>query len=142
MSQIDTLAGFYHALKETPGDPVTLLALADWFEDNGQPDSASCVRWTLRRKRFPFEFHRNEGGLLNDSPTWHDGWFWWTTSEIYGSDWGHPVTCRLPTDLWKRLKNHLPHDVSVMKHFPSLQAAYEALFDAWPLFPPSVRERW
>ena len=56
MSQIDTLAGFYLALRESPGDPVTLLALADWFEEQGQADNAACVRWSLRRERRPFEY--------------------------------------------------------------------------------------
>ena len=90
----------------------------------------------------PFEYHRDGSGLIVTSPGWKDGWFWWGVEEKYGRDWGHPPTCLLPPDLWKRLKNLLPYDVSVFKHFPSLQAAYEALFDAWPQVPPSARKRW
>src|SRR4051794_35713239 len=138
MSPIDALVGFYQTLKETPGDPVTLMALADWFEEHGQPDHAACVRWTARRNRFPFEYRREASGIVVSSPAWHDGWYWWGVEGDYGRDWGHPPGCRLPRELWKGLKNHFDHDVSVFKHFPSLEAAYEALFDAWLKSPPSA----
>ena len=64
MSQTDTLAAFYLALDETPGDPATLAALADWYEEQGQADHAACVRWTLRRRRFPFCYRREGAELL------------------------------------------------------------------------------
>jgi uncharacterized protein (TIGR02996 family) len=142
MSQIDTLAGFYLALKENPGDPVTLLALADWYEENGLPEHASCLRWTAQRHRFPFEYRKEDPGMVNHSKAWTDGWYWWAIDDPVGRGWGHPPTCHLPRPLWKRLENHFPFDVGVFKHFPSLQAAYEALFDVWPLFTPAEREKW
>ena len=49
----DPLAAFYLALEESPGDPVTLQALADWYEEQGQTDDAACLRWTVRQPALP-----------------------------------------------------------------------------------------
>ena len=39
------------------------------------------------------------------------------------------------------VETHSPH-ASIVKHYPTLQAAYEALFEVWPRFAPAERERW
>ena len=92
MSQTDTLASFYLALEETPGDSVTLQALADWYEEQDRLDAASCLRWLVRRGRFPF-LYRKDAGLVVASTAFTEGWFWWAVDEpIYGRDWGHQTS--------------------------------------------------
>jgi uncharacterized protein (TIGR02996 family) len=141
----DALAGFYLALRQSPGDPVTLLALADYYEEQGQPDKAACVRWSLRRQRHPFEFRSDLPDLpdpVRKSPAFKDCWFWWARDGGYGADWGHPQSCRLPEKVWEKLKNLFETKPLVVKHFPTVQAAYEALFEVWPRFAPAERESW
>jgi hypothetical protein len=143
MPQTDTLAAFYLALDETPGDPLTVQALADWYEELDQLDAASCLRWTARRGRFPFKFRRDDPNVVIPATAMTDGWYWWAkVTHDFGRDWGHPRNCWLPEPLWAQLTNLSDHHVSIVKHFPTIQQAYEALFDAWPRFAPSQRERW
>jgi uncharacterized protein (TIGR02996 family) len=44
---------FLSALRDDPADEVTWLALADWLEDNGQPDRAELLRLTRRLRPLP-----------------------------------------------------------------------------------------
>jgi hypothetical protein len=126
---------FYLALEETPGDPVSLLALADWHEEQGNDSAAACLRWTVEQKRYPFLYRR--GSLHMVSHDWHDGWFWWgVENERYGGDWGHPGHCLLPRALWRHLRHSFDYAPSVFKEYATVQAAYEALLDAWPLLLP------
>jgi uncharacterized protein (TIGR02996 family) len=46
-------AAFLAALHESPNDEVTWLALADWFEDNGQPQRAELVRLVRQLRTVP-----------------------------------------------------------------------------------------
>ena len=145
MPQADTLAAFYLALDETPGEPLTVQALADWYEELDQLDAASCLRWAARRGRWPFRYRRGDPNVVVSSDNFNDGWYWWAVDDPvtgYGRDWGHPRSCWLPRQLWDRLKHLSDHGVLVVKQFPSIRQAYEALFDVWPRFAPSERERW
>jgi uncharacterized protein (TIGR02996 family) len=134
----DALAAFYLALEEQPGDKVTLLALADWYEENDRPDHAACVRWTLQHGYHPFCYRRNS--LHQNSIDWHDGWHWWAdSSKSFAREWGHPTSCQLPNVMWERLRHSFPYNPSVCKEYPSQRAAYEALFEIWPLVRPLER---
>ena len=141
----DALRAFYLALAETPGDPVTLLALSDWYDEQGDSSAAECVRWSARKKRWPFQYHR--GTLAVHSDTFHDGWLWWANDDpLFGADWGHSLECRLQPRLWKLLRR--PHDITplVVKEYETVQLAYEALIAAWPRaqlpeVPPRRQER-
>jgi uncharacterized protein (TIGR02996 family) len=42
------IESFLHAIRESPEDDVPRLVLADWFEDNGDPDRAEFVRTQIR----------------------------------------------------------------------------------------------
>lgn len=129
--------GFYLTLAETPGDPATLYALADWYEELGDLDRAACLRWTVQRGLHPF-LYRSDGGLLVTSQSWHDGWYWWANSDQYGRDWGHPVSCRLPQPLWRMLRHSFSYkNPAVFKEYSTLRDAYEALFEAWILLGPA-----
>lgn len=139
----DTLSAFYFALEESPGDPLTLQALADWFDEQGNAASAACLRWAVRTKRTPFHFERT-GPLTVVGNEWHDGWYWWVKEHPQaGADWGYPAECQLLSRLWKHLRHSFDYTPSVFKEYPSVRAAYEALLAAWPLAQPveSVERR-
>jgi uncharacterized protein (TIGR02996 family) len=132
MPRDTSLDSLYLTLDAEPGDRVTMLALADWYEEHDQPDAADCLRWTVEGRLWPF-LYRRDGAMAVCCQTWHDRWFWWAVSDKdYGRDWGHAPECRLPFALWKRLKHTFKYDPAVFKEYPSRRAAYEALFAAWP----------
>ena len=132
MSGPDPLSAFYLVLEDHPDDWVTLLALADWYEERGEPDAADCLRWAARNGASPFCYHVNSN-LKFSAPVWHDGWFWWAVDEPYhGRDWGHDASCRLPQALWAKLRHTFNYNPAVFKEYPTRRAAYEALIDAWP----------
>jgi hypothetical protein len=139
MSESDPLQAFYLVMDENPGDPVTLLVLADWYEEHDQADTADCLRWAVRRGYRPF-LYRADGGLTVSSPVWHDGWFWWSIDDPYrGRDWGHDDGCRLPASVWKELPHTFNYDPAVFKEYPTRRDAFEALIAIWPLVTASER---
>ena len=136
MPETDALAGFFLSLDERPGDWVILQALADWYEEQGLPENARCLRWTADRALHPFRYRR-DGGLTVSGASWHDGWFWWALDDRdSGAEWGHPLHCRLPRGVWKHLRRTFDHAESVFKEYPTQRAAYDALLEAWPLVGP------
>jgi uncharacterized protein (TIGR02996 family) len=138
MSEPDPLTAFFLMLDEHPGDSVTLLALADWYEEQGRPEGAACVRWVVRNVRYPFRYRR-DGGLSVSGVEWHDGWYWWALDDPYaGQTWGHPLHCRLPHRLWNRLKHSFKYEPAVFKEYASQRQAYEALLEAWPSVGPLI----
>src|SRR5262249_31745497 len=131
LAMMDSLHAFYLSLEESPHDPVTLQALADWYEEQGNPDAADCLRWAVQHTKSPFRYRR-DSGLTVSSAGWHDGWLWWAVDDpYYGRDWGHPRSCMLPRELWSRLHHSFPYDPAVFKEYETAQGAYEALIDAW-----------
>jgi uncharacterized protein (TIGR02996 family) len=135
MSEPDPPAALYLTLDENPGDHVTLLALADWYEEQGQAGCAACLRWTVRNALYPFHYSRDL--LKKNGSDWHEGWYWWALDDPYaGADWGHPLHCRLPLKVWHRLQHGFTWTPLVFKEYPTLRAAYEALLEAWPRVGP------
>jgi uncharacterized protein (TIGR02996 family) len=51
----DTLTSrdFLAAIEADPNDPEPKLAMADWLEENDQPDLAYCYRWCAKHGRHP-----------------------------------------------------------------------------------------
>jgi hypothetical protein len=134
MSDPDPQDAFFLSLEEIPGDRVTLLALADWYEEQDQHDCADCLRWTVRHGHYPFRAVR--AGLKKFGHEWHEGWYWWAIDDPYsGESWGHPRHCQLPPEVWRQLQHTIPYVPAVMKEYPTQRAAYEALFEAWPRVP-------
>ncbi|MFO0928405.1 MAG: hypothetical protein U0736_15485 [Gemmataceae bacterium] len=141
MTAYDPLDAFYLTLDESPGDPVTLLALADWYEEALRPDAAACLRWTVQHKYIPFRY-TGQGQLTVFSESWNKGWVWWAIDDpAFGRDWGHPSSCRLPAHVWDELRHTFHYDPAVFKEYPSSRAAYEALLDVWPRLQPIHRPR-
>jgi uncharacterized protein (TIGR02996 family) len=141
MSGSDPLQAFYLVMDENPGDRVTLLALADWYEEHDQPDAADCLRWAARHGHRPFRYGVN-GGLTVSSAVWHDGWFWWSIDDPYhGRDWGHDDSCRLPPPVWNKLRHTFNYDPAVFKEYPTRRDAFEALIEIWPLIEAIELER-
>jgi uncharacterized protein (TIGR02996 family) len=131
----DPLDAFYLVLAELPGDIATLLALSDWYDEQGDAGAAECIRWCARRKRWPFRYPA--GSLTVASSEFRDGWFWWTCGEgARGDDWGFPAECRLPPRLWRQLRHSHPYTPAVYKQYETMRQAYEALIAAWPLVQP------
>jgi len=136
----DAPTAFYLALEDEPHDAVTLQALADWYDDQGDADAAACLRWAVRRGLGPYRY-RKGAGLTIASEGWHDGWLWWATDDPdFGRDWGHPPSCRLPSAVWKRLRHTFGYPPAVFKEYPTSREAYEALIDAWARVRPDALE--
>jgi hypothetical protein len=136
MADPDALTAFYLALEDDPGDQVTLLALADWYEEHDQLAAADALRWTVQHGRRPYCYPA-DGGLTVSSPEWHLGWFWWAVEDaVHTRDWGHPPHCRLPRTVWEKLRHSFRHRPAVFKEYPRVRDAYEALIDAWPRVGP------
>jgi hypothetical protein len=140
MADKGDLEALYLALNDAPGDAATVLALADWYADNDEPDSAECLRWLHEQRRWPFRYTR-DAGLAVERKAWHEGWFWWTAGGI-DEGWGYPPECVLPATLWASLP-HSFGDITprVFKEYSSARGAYEALLQAWPAFQRRRRER-
>src|SRR5258708_24558934 len=86
----------YLALDEAPDDSVTMRALADWYEEQGDLSTAECLHWAVERKRCPFRYHKGSG-LAVSAKEWRDGWVWWVIGDpSRGRDWGLAPECRLP----------------------------------------------
>jgi uncharacterized protein (TIGR02996 family) len=134
MSEAFTLIALYAALEADPADTVTLLALADWFEEHDQDKPAECVRWLAETGKVPYRY-TDEADILHHFDKWKDGWYWWTTaSERKG--WGYPKDCRLPRALWGRMKHTFDYDPRVFKEYPTVRGAIEAVIAAWKRRPP------
>ncbi len=132
MTGHDPVSAFYLVLEESPGDTATLLALSDWYEEHGDLTAADCIRWSARRKRYPFRYHL-DGPLTVAGVSWHDGWYWWANDDgRFGADWGHTQECRLPRRLWALLRHSQDYQPLVFKEYETLRQAYEALIAAWP----------
>ena len=146
MTGPDPQSAFYLVLNESPGDIVTLLALSDWYDEAGDVTAAECIRWSARRKRWPFRYTRSAEALSVAGSDWHEGWFWWGHDDPgRGGDWGHPDECRLPIRLWRQIRHLHSYTPAVFKEYPTVRQAYEALIAAWPLVqlydPARRRER-
>jgi uncharacterized protein (TIGR02996 family) len=148
MPEPDPLAAFFLSLDEQPGDRVTLLALADWYDEQDHSDRAACLRWAVGNAVCPFRFTRGGGLTITAPADWHEGWYWWALDDPYaGRGWGHPLHCRLPLKVWRQLEHTFHCEPSVFKEYPSGGAAWEALLEAWPRVGPLTsaagpRERW
>jgi uncharacterized protein (TIGR02996 family) len=132
MNDADPLTAFYLALDEMPGDRVTMLALADWYEEHGEISAAECLRWLVEYGLYPFRYRKGET-VQHSPPAWHEGWYWWAVENSQARrNWRYPRSCCLPQALWDRLKHYFDYPPSVFKDYPTGRAAYEALFTAWP----------
>lgn len=134
----DLSPGFYLALEESPGDVVTLLALADWYDEQGDPDAAGCLRWVVRLGKWPFRYHQAAGPPQRGGP-WREGWWWWAIDGPSASvDWGLPAACLLPPAVWQRMVHGFPYRPAVFKEYATVRDAYEALIDAWARVRPDA----
>jgi uncharacterized protein (TIGR02996 family) len=131
MKHTSELAAFYAALEESPADHVTKLALADWYDEHGQPVAAEVLRYLAKRRKSPFRYYHTSEGLRHHHETWKDGWYWWATSRER-EGWGYPKAAVLPHKYWNRMKHTFPYDPLVFKEYRSVRAAIEALIKSWP----------
>jgi hypothetical protein len=123
------LEGLFAALERAPGDRVTLLALADWYEERENARAAECLRWVAANGRAAYR-HRHTDKLDHHHDTWKDGWYWWATDREKRG-WGYPDSAVIPHRLWDKLGHTFNYDPLVFKEYPTVRGALEALIAAW-----------
>jgi hypothetical protein len=136
---MDPFTALYHALEETPGDALTLMALADCYLEEDRPEASTCIRWSQARGRYPFQYTNGSLSVASDSMT--HGYWWWVLDErgAVAGNWGLPHPCRLTRAMWKQLPHQYEYTPGVFKEYPTLREAYEALVYAWALSPAKDR---
>lgn len=124
MRDDDCRDALFDALEADAGDAVSLAALADWSEEQGDDAAAACLRWLAGQGRRPFYFPRpgDRGPFLwilrDDEPLVKD------------------EAAQLPPALWRELKgNDEPGEVASYKSYRTARLAYLAAVGAWPLAP-------
>ena len=137
MTETRDLTALFDALEDVPDDRVTLLALADWFEDQDRSMAAGCLRWLAASGKLPYRYFA-ASPLRYHHESWAEGWFWWTT-ESEMEKWGYPQTCELPFNLWDRLRHTFDYKPTTFKEYPRIREACEALVDAWTALPEGER---
>ncbi len=120
----------YAALEKVPTDEVLLLALADLYLKRGSHAAAECLQWVVIEGKTPYRYFHSTDGLRHHHDSWHDGWYWWTTSRERRG-WGYPKSCVVPQRIWSRMTHTLPYDPLVFKEYPTIRAALEALIQGW-----------
>lgn len=120
---------FFAALEANPADTVTLLAFADWCDEQDQSGHAACLRWLAEEGKVPYRYyHTNE--LRFHHETWHDGWWWWATDNEE-RPWGYPEASILPNKLWRKMSHTFSYDPCVFKEYPTVRGAFEAILLCW-----------
>src|SRR5262245_21086062 len=76
-------------IARSPDDWSLRGVLADWCEDNQQPQRAECLRWMIRQKKRP---HKASGGQAS-----------WFNADKVQPDLGEPES-DLPDALFRRLE--------------------------------------
>jgi hypothetical protein len=108
------------ALDADRGDAISINALGDWFEENGDQPAAACLRWVTRNARKPAHYPRQSDY----------GPFLWVRQGDQPIIDDRPA--QLPEKLWLALKdNDEPHPVASFKSYQTARAAYLALVEAW-----------
>lgn len=46
---------FWESLNREPACMTLRAAVADWLEENDDPDGAECLRWSIEKGRVPFD---------------------------------------------------------------------------------------
>src|SRR5436190_11362355 len=98
-------SAFFGALEQDRADAVTLSALADWYDEHDDAESAACLRWVVRRGR---RVGKVPGGYYGD--------YFWELEEARPIRNDPPA--QLPDALWRALQdNDEPHTVGRFKSY-------------------------
>lgn len=105
-------------------DDMTLLAFADWLEEQNDPRAAG-VRWLQKRRLSPVFSRPHTTLRLEECPSYD----WWSWSSP------RPAQHKLPSDIFTALP--APHDAgpnwarsSNFREYPSAIGAFQALITA------------
>jgi hypothetical protein len=112
---MSTLEAFFADLERDPQDWPLRGVLADWYEDNGRPELAECLRWMIRKRKRPH--HRVKGTYV------------WFNADANQDLSGDDPESDLPGAVYKRVAGGL--EQGGHKSFPSLRAAEESFQAAW-----------
>src|SRR5687768_6728397 len=55
---LDERAALLRAVHDRPDDDVPRLVMADWFEEHGESDRASLIRWMIRVPSYQFTWNQ------------------------------------------------------------------------------------
>jgi uncharacterized protein (TIGR02996 family) len=119
----------WSALEADPTDRLVLLALADWFEEQGDVVAAECLRWGHARRKRPFQYF-STSKIRYHYEKWGEGWYWWARQPDVKL-WQIPATCGLTNRLWKELAHTFDYDPVTFKEYRTRRGAYEALIEGW-----------
>lgn len=115
------------ALEHSPEDTVTVNALADWYEEQGDDAAAACLRWAARHGRRP---GYNPGQR-------NFGKFFWEREEATPIIDDPPA--QLPESLWLALAgNDEKYPVYSFKSYRTIRVALADLIAAWKLLPSAA----
>jgi hypothetical protein len=86
----------YRALLKNPGDTLTMLAVADLLEEEGNESLARAYRWAAENRKWPVKL------TTKRPPDWFH-------EEYEGND--APVSARLPDYIWNAVRDDCdPYD--------------------------------
>ena len=101
-------------LAAAPEDWRLRGVLADWYEDNGQPQHAECLRWMVAQRKRPYPGSANRAT--------------WFNADTISSGLGDPES-DVPGAVYDRLEGG--KEVANHKTFKSTRDAEEAFHRAW-----------
>ncbi len=101
-------------LASAPGDWKLRGVLADWYEDNDQPEEAACLRWMIQQHKRPYR--ESDHGAS------------WFNADTVPPGLGDPES-DIPGPLFQELEGGLV--LGNHRSFPTVRAAEEALLAAW-----------
>jgi uncharacterized protein (TIGR02996 family) len=120
MNPLDAL---YAALDQDPTDALARVALADWYEEQGDTLAAQACRWILEKGKRPYDYGDGRG------------WRWWCRHLGGRMDYDD-----LPEPLFRMIPQTPSNDLPDQKRvFPSRRAAEEALIAAFRM---AARAGW
>jgi uncharacterized protein (TIGR02996 family) len=101
-------------LCRAPADWKMRGVLADWYEDNDQPEQAACLRWMIQHHKRPY--HGAHRGAT------------WFNADTIGQGLGDPES-DIPGEVFRLLEGG--KEVANHKSFTAVREAEEAILAAW-----------
>jgi hypothetical protein len=119
MNDLDAL---HTALDADPTDAISRLALADWYEEQGDLVAAKAWRWLAQEGKRPFDWARyNESSVHFQGFDWHNG----------RAQWDVPAYCTIARALWRRLPERGTENTESWRSYTTRREAEEALIEAF-----------
>ena len=124
-AMLEAYEGLQKALDENPQDQTLRLILADWYEEQGRPWAAECMRWLAEKGHYPLYYRQ-----------WKTYQWGWAMGGI-SKPWKQYT---LPAAIWHRLpsangyQSYYRHQIWWSLAGKIRQEAEEAAVLAWEEF--------